>query len=1753
MSHTRQVDSRPDMSKENYGAVPLYRIPAQSIQDGSEKIPRLSGIGIVPNDFKTQTVRPQFSYELLRSLTSHGETEFQFRLGVTGFVIFRYGLPQQHESDVLQHSEKSNFTADEFAKAGIRMPSECSHKQCKITESSAVLRIELEMPLDPLKPNHIAVPKIPLSSKPLMAAEVAGITLPEHVPCSVLTSSSSDLPQIPVTLENLPPCNPPSEFKALISQAELSLNPGVQDVWSSTAVYDKQLHNLGSAAEPTSMQDSVPLEASSASDRQLCGQVCKPRKTVWDVPHLLVPIFAPLSSCSLPEHVSASTTWTLVTGYVAVEKYCLMYVPSSVLTPTTVSDTLSSNPRETLSGPSMNVDNSLPAPTSKSDSFCHGQYIGNIFSLGYDNGTIEFTMDKKEQKASFCRSKVYVDGIRIGHRSKLRDVLSCKMPVTFNVKQYRGESFSYKATAVYVETFGKGQLEVCHVASDSVAGYASGSSDESTKEEATLQQAATEDEMYCGYVIYLSPDVWNSCPVEHRAVRKHMYDCVCRVCTFEQKLTSTKSCKELTVRTITLPGEKSIIAKSTDKTRQEVTGKTHLSKEILNTVAPSTDVGMLNSASKPAVLVDDQGKVKVPKLCTEFKPPDFANSSGLVDSFISRTQKITTSDNGTNIFSTRKTITSYSTIPLNHLPKSATNITGIIESTWSSDAAIMISAIHNVKVGVLISSKNLYVDGKQCAITDVVRQHLVEGTVVYADVSKLTNHPSGAAYFATCAWKGKKPTSVSYCSMRHCNKCGIKTKRCVDCLNRPCASIVNLASTDSKVNVKHKDDGVAKNCEGMCNDVQRGANSFVEAGKQRIKNLEDGVFVGTVQSFTLDDGFGVVNFQFQNEKVKAIFFRESIFAKGVALTDNQVKDEITAGRSVDVSAVSPYYGEDIPYAARIDIELQDRRSHSVVAVSGVQEEKKVKTIITHDLELPTSKFAVKQREMFYESRLYYDWDNKTETCNDKCEDINISELSDEVKTEGTSDQAQTLGDANVTASLNNKEEIQLPVTPTQYTGYATYLKRNVARVKRYESSTVGVLECSIYGAEVEVMFDKNVVNFSGSNESTNLTEYLPVGTEVYFEGKVRGEDSLLGCPDIVVSGVWESTVHKKKSTSKLTNFQNLQLTFPSMREGLVAGREYEGIVTQIRQPFAFVATVAEGGKAYDVFVLNKFFSPVEYGMKLPAKCPVIPYIAEGFKVHILAIRQERDDSRKNWYEWIAVDAWTEQGDNAFPDNKPEQRCISKELNTEDLEGVIVTLHPDRGLLRVDHIKDEVTFFGQSSYLFGIQLAMLDLCKVFRTGERLCFKLAEKTAKSGLKKASRAWFGSSDMHDIGRRSVNIFNYCKSRKIDEAVLLILTNELGKQRHHLETRGMIETSSADEEEEGGAWPKPVNKNKPSRHTAALVPDANEENGDREKLYCSNSLSDCDNNVIYVSDGEEEKYEIGCTENFSDQPESMASILPCFSDTLAVASNICTTKIVEDSAVNNTSAVMSSSEVTNLERTEDFIEDRTHLGSTISPESEHDTLPVTVRVTEENGCIFPVPSTGTSQQQQQHMIHTQSRNVKEGQVTSASTEQFEGNIQTASCQQLSMLHPEMQRILHLSLYKALQNYGIKSDLSQLIASQAVTVVEEEMKAFFRDELFDRVLKNVSGLGCDTVDGLEVGVKTKEQAVSQLFVPLRAVSEEWRQIVSEIAPTLCAAGTQNKERDAVGQVRSGPAHAIDQAAQTISTGNVFFLKILPD
>ncbi|PNF15433.1 hypothetical protein B7P43_G18434, partial [Cryptotermes secundus] len=223
ISEQEETDTPSDISEGKYGAVALYWSP-HSIQDKSEKIPCLSLIGIVLNDSKLQTINLKFSYELFTSLTSAAEMDSQFRMTLTGFVTFPYELTKQPKSSISHHG-KDSVTVDIFAKTGIRMPSGPSHTQDRIYGSPDVLEIALEMPPDPLKPsNVVAIPKSLSGPQSGMTVQVTGITSHEHKPCNILTSSDQCI-QIPVTLHKLSSHNSVSEYRALISQDKVPMNP----------------------------------------------------------------------------------------------------------------------------------------------------------------------------------------------------------------------------------------------------------------------------------------------------------------------------------------------------------------------------------------------------------------------------------------------------------------------------------------------------------------------------------------------------------------------------------------------------------------------------------------------------------------------------------------------------------------------------------------------------------------------------------------------------------------------------------------------------------------------------------------------------------------------------------------------------------------------------------------------------------------------------------------------------------------------------------------------------------------------------------------------------------------------------------------------------------------------------------------------------------------------------------------------------------------------------------------------------------------------------------------------------------------------------------------------------------------------------------------------------------------------------------------------------------------------------------------
>jgi hypothetical protein len=479
--------------------------------------------------------------------------------------------------------------------------------------------------------------------------------------------------------------------------------------------------------------------------------------------------------------------------------------------------------------------------------------------------------------------------------------------------------------------------------------------------------------------------------------------------------------------------------------------------------------------------------------------------------------------------------------------------------------------------------------------------------IVNADVSVLRDHPSGAVYVATCAWKGKQPKNV-----RQGRNGESKTDTC---LKNHAGNNINSLITRSKVDLQCK---------------------------------------GSVEGRRMSESCETMNIKYPME-------------------DKGMNEE-------------NFMHVDKSRCVRRNVKTNEEKMHKT---------------------LRSKKFVRSGTQ---------DFEFGAETDSDKCKGVDISDLLDEVT---PSCLGEMTGDAHISDSFSKNKIVQLPVVPIPNTGLATQIRGKLARVKRYESSTKGVLEYAISGAELEVMFHKSVVNFCGNNGTTDLEEYLPVGSEVYFEGEMVGENKLLGCFDIIVTSVQEAGTQRKCVSPKATLSRTFRLVSPSIHDGLLQGKVYEGVVSQILPPFAFLAAVKESGKTYDVFVLNTFFSPVEYGTSLPAKHPVVPYVMEGNKVHVMVSRREEVNS-KHTHEWFAVDAWTEEEDNTFPGRKPElgftHRRTDTELLHEHLEGVIMSVYQAWGLLQVDHLRDTVVFFRKDTFLFGVRLAMLDLQQVLPVGK-----------------------------------------------------------------------------------------------------------------------------------------------------------------------------------------------------------------------------------------------------------------------------------------------------------------------------------------------------------------------------------------------------------------------------------------------------
>ncbi|KAJ4443743.1 hypothetical protein ANN_05521 [Periplaneta americana] len=387
---------------------------------------------------------------------------------------------------------------------------------------------------------------------------------------------------------------------------------------------------------------------------------------------------------------------------------------------------------------------------------------------------------------------------------------------------------------------------------------------------------------------------------------------------------------------------------------------------------------------------------------------------------------------------------------------------------------------------------------------------------------------------------------------------------------------------------------------------------------------------------------------------------------------------------------------------------------------------------------------------------------------------NVSDVSvgrDECLESSTAKPLINRSEQTKAASLS--EESSLSVSDHQSSKDFKALTGKNGIVKRYVSRTTGVLECSISGIKMEVEFHRNMADIEES-DNTDLEKIFPVGGKIYFDGYVEGTEHLFSCPKVTVTKIWQRKNNRKRLTSKSDN------VLPAVHYSEIF-REYApylGKVSSVESSRSFVVSVEIGNTTYQVFVLNTFFAPYQYGKNLEENHSVRSYIGKGDVVHVIASKKlEKHVSYK--YDWFAVEAWTEEVD-AIPICKVESHLIPEELDkriSSDLEGEILTVYHKHGIIKSGN-SDYIEFFRQDAYLFGISLAEFRLDEVYRSGITVNYILAKKTV-SCIKRASCVWIGlhdsSPDIIDTRSRTLKIIAYIKHHHLDKEVQMNLWSAL------------------------------------------------------------------------------------------------------------------------------------------------------------------------------------------------------------------------------------------------------------------------------------------------------------------------------------------------------------------------------------------
>nr|CAD7459360.1 unnamed protein product [Timema tahoe] len=373
----------------------------------------------------------------------------------------------------------------------------------------------------------------------------------------------------------------------------------------------------------------------------------------------------------------------------------------------------------------------------------------------------------------------------------------------------------------------------------------------------------------------------------------------------------------------------------------------------------------------------------------------------------------------------------------------------------------------------------------------------------------------------------------------------------------------------------------------------------------------------------------------------------------------------------------------------------------------------------------------------------------------------------------------------VTSSKDKK--LKKSSTPVDNTGFTIQLKGQPGKVKEI-SEDGGTIELIIAEKVLQVVFKKDAVHFPKKNTGGSLVDFLPVGKEVFFDGEDIRHRVDLGCP-----GIYVSSIYTGKRPKKLAAYKEMRVpvTFSDKKDLLLQGKAYQGVVSEVRAPMAFVAKVKHESSYYSVFVFSLNFSPGKNANKLVDGESVKLFIDVGDSVFVTV--QKADNNKE--FEWVATEAWTETNKYNRPWTKeslfswdkskcPEPECAFK--------GTVTKIMPDLGIL--ESSGNLIYFNRKNAFLFGICLESFDLTNIFFKDEELHFDYfpmeKDLEAENGNLEEmiyAQAWFGSRAAPDscdtLARTMFDLDCYCKSRNLDTLLLTALINELGKMREHIE----------------------------------------------------------------------------------------------------------------------------------------------------------------------------------------------------------------------------------------------------------------------------------------------------------------------------------------------------------------------------------